>query len=84
MNVINTTGITRSKWSKNDYKYMAIGYDDEFKELLEDINARNEELAEKYKSFAWFNTCGTGLRFAWLRQWCLQHSSRQARRTVRP
>lgn len=63
INAIETNTITRNKWSKKDYRYMAIGYDDEFKELLKNADARNAELAEKYKSFAWFSDNEEVIRF---------------------
>lgn len=63
INTIKSNSIVRNKWSKNTYRYMAIGFDDDFNELLEDAKNRHEELAEKYKSFAWFSDNEDVIRF---------------------
>lgn len=53
----------RNKWSKNTYKYMIVGYDNEFNELLKHAINNNETLAEKYESFAWFSDNEEVIRF---------------------
>ena len=63
INTIRDNSITRNKWSTNKYHYMAIGTDDEFKELVEDAKSWGGTLAEKYKSFAWFSDDEDVIRF---------------------
>lgn len=63
INTIRANSITRNKWSINKYHYMAIGTDDEFKELVEDAKSWGGTLAEKYKSFAWFSDNEDVIRF---------------------
>ena len=53
----------RDKWSKNTYRYMIVGCDDEFNELLERATLYDETLAEKYKAFAWFSDNEEVIRF---------------------
>lgn len=63
INVISNNSITRNKWGDEKYHYMAIGTDDEFKELLKNAETWGGTLAEKYKSFAWFSDNEKVIRF---------------------
>lgn len=57
-------GIYRDRWSKNKHRFLAIGWDDDFQELLNENDALNlRELDEKYKSFAWFSDNEEVVRF---------------------
>lgn len=63
INTIRDNSITRNSWSENKYHYMAIGTDDEFKDLIADAESWGGTLAEKYKSFAWFSDNEDVIRF---------------------
>lgn len=63
INTIRDNSITRNSWSENKYHYMAIGTDDEFKDLIADAESWGGTLAEKYKSFAWFSDNEEVIRF---------------------
>lgn len=63
INVIKDDTISRSRWKENKYHYMAIGTDDDFKELLADAETWGGTLAEKYKSYAWFSDNEDVIRF---------------------
>ena len=59
----NYTGYTMNKVYKDDYKYMCISFDKDFKDLLTESEALNSNLDEKYKSFAWFSDNEDVIRF---------------------
>lgn len=53
----------RDKWSKNKFRYMMIGHDDEFEDLLSVAELEKRELADKYKAYAWFSDNEKVIRF---------------------
>lgn len=63
INVIKDDTISRTGWNSNKYHYMAIGTDDDFKELIADAETWGGTLDEKYKSYAWFSDNEEVIRF---------------------
>lgn len=63
INVINE--IYRDRWSKNKHRFLAVGWDDDFQDLLDESKALDlGALDEKYKSFAWFSDNEEVIRIA--------------------